>query len=170
MARPANEVSPSGSPRFRPTRARESTAIEGRPRCPRSLTKEESQRFKQLCRELEKRRTLTTGDGELLQLYCKTWSRWKKALADVVERGEVLTTTMVKGEISYQKEAKNPFLLIAQECERSMRGYLSDLGLCPATRERIKPLKKDLAKEAFPVGSVGWMLEQDALKEKANAN
>jgi P27 family predicted phage terminase small subunit len=140
MSRPPLES--SNSPRFRKTRAKEAVAQEGRPPCPRSLTKEEKQRFRQICKELEARRSLSRGDGELIVLYCTTWTRWKKACADVDVRGEVITyVTTGKDGVEIQREKKNTFLLIAQESEKQMRGILTDLGFTPTSRERAKAIK-----------------------------
>jgi len=145
MSRPPLES--SNSIRFRKTRAKEAHAEEGRPPCPRSLTKDEKQRFRQICNELEKRRALTKGDGELIVLYCTTWTRWKKACADVAVRGEVITTTFISKGVQLEKEKKNPWLVIAQESEKQLRGILVDLGFTPTSRERAKAVKKEEAKE-----------------------
>jgi P27 family predicted phage terminase small subunit len=138
MSRPPIES--SNSPRFRPTRARESTAVEGRPPVPRSLTPDEKKEFRRVCKELGLRHALTVGDGPLISLYCQTRTRWLKALKDVAVRGEVLVVETREG---IQREKKNPFLLIAQETEKQLSQYLQLLGLTPATRERLKSLKKD---------------------------
>lgn len=173
MSRPPIEW--SASPRFRKTRAVEkpSTATEGRPVVPKFLTPPERQRFRQLCSGLEKRRALTPEDGEILSMFCVTWSRWRFSLADVAKRGPVITVE-VRGkndEIIF-REKKNPHCYIAQECEKSMHGYLQSLGMTPAAREKVKPVKKEEKNIPFEQGSVGWLLEQAALKEegKENAN
>jgi P27 family predicted phage terminase small subunit len=143
MSRPVAEVSPSGSPRFRKTRAKESHAESGRPACPRSLSKPERQRFKQICRELESRRALTPGDGELIVLYCHTWTRWLKALAEVAgSGGEVVTTTRIVAGVPIETQRKNPWLVVAQESEKQLRCILIDLGFSPTSRERAKAIKE----------------------------
>lgn len=141
MSRPPIEH--SNSPRFRKTRAKTALAEEGRPSCPRSLTKEEKQRFKQICKELESRRALTKGDGELIALYCVTWTRWKAALADVDKRGPVLTCTRMVMGVETQIEKKNSFLVIAQESEKQMHNILTSLGFTPTSRERAKAIKDE---------------------------
>lgn len=174
MSRPPSEVSPSGSPRFRPTRAKEHapTASEGRPRVPRFLSGPERQRFRQLCSGLEKRRSLTPEEGEILALYCVTWSRWRRALKDIVDRGDVVKVEVRgKDDEIITREKKNPYCLIAQECEKQMHGYLQSLGMTPAAREKVKPVKQQEKNIPFEEGSVGWILEQAALKEgKEHAN
>jgi P27 family predicted phage terminase small subunit len=143
LSRPANDVSPSGSERFRKTRAKASHAESGHPACPRSLSKPEKQRFKQICRELESRRALTPGDGELIVLYCRTWTRWLKALGAVAgSGGEVVTSTRIVAGVPIETQRKNPWLLVAQESEKQMRCILVDLGFTPTSRERAKAIKE----------------------------
>lgn len=150
MSRPALEH--SDSPRFRPTRAKETAHTEGRPPCPKYLSSEARQYFRKLCKKLEQRRSLTEGDGELLALYASTWERWRKAMADVGARGEVvISISRGKSGETIEREKKNPWLLIAQESEKSMVGILDRLGLSPLNRERVKPLKKDEEKNRKPL-------------------
>lgn len=157
MSRPA--LSHSNSPRFRPTRAKETAYTGGRPTCPRYLSAEARQCFRKLCKKLEQRRALTEGDGELLALYAVTWERWRKAMADVAVRGEVvISISHDKNDKEIEREKKNPWLVIAQESEKAMTGILDRLGMSPLNRERVKPLKKDEAKAPYPVGSVGAAL------------
>lgn len=168
MSRPPLDWSPS--PRFRPTRAVEkpSTATEGRPVVPKHLTPAERQRFRQLCSGLEKRRALTPQDGEILALYCVTWSRWRRALDDIAKRGDVIEIQVRgKNDEIITREKKNPYLAISQECEKAMAGYLAALGMTPAAREKVKPVKKDEKKTPFEEGSVGWLIEQGKLKAEA---
>lgn len=146
MSRPPLES--SASPRFRKTRAKLAHAVEGRPACPRSLTPPERQRFKQIVKELEARRACTPGDGELIVLYCRTWSRWLKALSEVqANGGEVVISTRVVNGTTIETQKKNPWLVVAQESEKQMRGILVDLGFTPTSRERAKAVKEEPKKE-----------------------
>src|SRR6267378_868254 len=127
MSRPPLET--SNSPVFRPTRARESSAVEGRPSCPRFLSASARQRFRQICKEVESRRALTKGDGELLVLYATTWERWRTAMADVDTRGAIIiAVSKDKYGQPVEREKKNPWLLVAQESEKSMVAILDRLG------------------------------------------
>jgi P27 family predicted phage terminase small subunit len=174
VSRPKLDWSPSPSwDPNRPTRAKEHTpaATAGRPPVPRHLTAEEKQRFRQLCRELEAMGCLSKGLGELVTLYCVTWSRWRKAMADVEARGEVIISVSKgkDGEL-IEREKKNPWLLISQESEKQMYALLDRLGLSPMNQSRVKPVKRDVTKEEFPVGSAGWIIAQSKLNEENNAN
>ena len=165
MSRPPIDFSPS--PRFRPTRAKESTAVAGRPPCPRSLTPEERKLFRKLCRQLEERKLLTKDTGELLTLYVTTHTRHQKAMADVQQRGEiVIVETRDKNGDLVAREKPNPWLLIAERAEKTMIAILDRLSFTPINRERSKPVKPDKDKESYPVGSAGWVLAQ--AKERRN--
>lgn len=173
MSRPKLEFSPA--PRWdpnRPSRAKEHTPTidEGRPTCPGYLDKESRQIFRKLCKQLEQRRALTRGDGELLTLYATTWRRWRKAMADVAQRGEVVISISrgKNGEV-IEREKKNPWLLIAQESERAMVAILDRLGLTPLNKEKVKKAKADKEKEPYPVGSLGWQFQQALQQEEENA-
>ena len=149
MSRPALET--SASPRFRPTRAKEQTptVTEGRPTCPRYLSAVARKKFRQLCKQLEQRRALTPGDGELLALAAITHERWLAAIENVAARGAVIISeTKDKYEQTVYRERKNPYLLIAQESERQLTGLLDRLGMTPLNRGRVKDLKKEKAKGA----------------------
>lgn len=158
MSRPILGVDPlrKGDPAYRPSRAIEHKSIvpAGRPTCPRYLSKIAKQRFRQLCRELEARRALTRGDGELLTLYCTTYDRWRRAMDDVATRGEVVVSV----SRGIERERKNPWLLIAQESEKSMVGILDRLGLSPLNREKVRKTKTNEAEEPLPDNSVGAIL------------
>jgi P27 family predicted phage terminase small subunit len=164
-------ITESNSPRFRPSRAKETIGQEGRPRVPRYLSKAARQRFRQIAKELELRRALTKGDGELMSLYATAWERWRTCMAHVEAEGEVVeyTSTGKNGEL-ITREKKNLHLSIAQEAEKTMIACLCHLGFTPMNRERSKPVKKDETKAPLPVGSVGWMLAEQEKKEKENAN
>jgi P27 family predicted phage terminase small subunit len=158
---------------FRPTQAKEhvSIATEGRPTCPKFLTPAERQRFRIMSRQLEARRMLTTADGELLSLYATTFTRWRKAMADVVARGEVIIT-MARGKNDelLERERKNPWLVVAQESEKTMLACLDRLGFTPLNREKTKPVKADEEKQPTVPGTAAWLLEQAELEDAANAN
>ncbi len=146
MSRPPIES--SMSPRFRPTRAKESTATEGRPACPRYLSRAAKQRFRQIARELESRRALTKGDGELLVLYSVTWERWRTAMDHVIAEGEIVESiSKDKYGEPITRQKKNPWLVVAQESEKNMTAYLDRLGFTPINRERCKPVQKEKPKE-----------------------
>jgi P27 family predicted phage terminase small subunit len=140
-------ITESNSPRFRPTRARLSSAVEGRPACPRYLSKPARQRFRQICKELELRKCLTRGDGELIALTCTTWERWREAMIHVETEGAVVEyVTKGKNDEVITRERKNLYLTIAQEAEKTLIACYDRLGFSPLNRDRAKPVQKEKPK------------------------
>jgi P27 family predicted phage terminase small subunit len=156
---------------YRATRAIEKTSIaqEGRPAVPKFLSPEEKQRFRQMCKQLEDRRTLTKADGELLTIYVRTWSRWRLADKDVVDRGPVVVVTARgKNDEVIEREKPNPYLAIAETAEKTMIACLDRLGFTPLNREHVKPVKKDETKVPAVPGTAAWLVEQAELTQGAD--
>jgi P27 family predicted phage terminase small subunit len=111
----------------------------GRPRYPKGISPDAKRVFKNISRLLEARRSLSEGDGELLRLYALTYDRHARAVEKLKTEGEICTYTRLdkKGE-QCQSEQPNLWLKIAQDSEKFMRACLSDLGLNPLNRSKIK--------------------------------
>ena len=127
--------------------------------------------------QLAARKTLTKDSGELLAIFCKAYSRWRRATDDLEKRGEVVTY-QVEGKHGdvFDREKVNPFLTIAESAEKTMISCLDRLGFTPLNREHVKPVGKDPNEKKPPEeGTVPWMLEQWAKQDaekagKENAN
>lgn len=123
----------------------------GRPRYPKDLSAAGKKIFKKLCKLLEQRRTLTDADGDLLRLYAITHERHARAVEHLEHEGEIVTTE--------HGDKQSPWLAIAERSEKSMVSILAQLGLTPATRDRIKVTKgsgKDfieISVDAVPVAA-----------------
>lgn len=121
----------------------------GRPHCPKSLSAAGKRIFKRLCKLLEERRTLTEADGDLLRLYAITHERHARALEHLENEGEIVSTD--------RGEAQSPWLAIAERSEKSMVSILAQLGLTPATRDKIKVTRGnsrdfiELSVDAIPI-------------------
>jgi phage terminase small subunit len=63
----------------------------GRPKFPKNFTPEMKQTFKKICRLLEKRKTVTPGDAELIRIFCIALARQNRALAHINAEGEITT-------------------------------------------------------------------------------
>jgi len=95
--------------------------------------------------------------------------RWRKSISDVAARGEIIIfTRRDKNGDTYEVEKKNPYLLLAQESEKSMVAILDRLGLTPLNRSRVKDLLKDKSKQPPAVGSVEELLVAEIEEEIAN--
>lgn len=77
------------------------------------------------------RETLTLGDREVLAAFCLLKSRIAAARADVTRSG--LTVMNDKGDVR-----KNPALVALESAEKELRLLMVELGLTPASRNRVK--------------------------------
>lgn len=170
MSKPALDPQSQAFKGYRPSRAKEGIAENvqaGRPTCPRYLSKEEKQRFRQIVRELEARRAVSKGDGELIALYCTNWSRWRRAMEDVTGRGEIIIhIALDKNGERVEREKKNPYLAVAQESEKTMTGLLDRLGFTPLNRDKVKKTKGEVVKPPAQPGTLAWIIQQQ--EEAAN--
>jgi P27 family predicted phage terminase small subunit len=112
----------------------------GRPKYPKGITPDAKRFFKTICRQLERRGTLTEGDQELIRLAAILRDRHAKAIEHVTAEGEICsyTRTDKKGE-QYESVGPNLWLKIAQESEKQIVSILDRLGLTPAARGKITP-------------------------------
>ena len=112
----------------------------GTPRMPAHLSVEARKEWKRVLPMLLERGSLTDADATALSLYAETFARWCAAKKEIAELGLTIQTTVLDkhGEAVTSRKA-NPALRIAENCERSLRSFLRELGLTPATRERVIP-------------------------------
>jgi len=111
----------------------------GRPKVPKSLSDDGKRTFKRLAKMLAQRRTLTAGDQEILRLYATAFDRHARAVEHLAKEGEIVTRQRAtKSGKLFDFEEENKWLSIAQNSEKYMRGLLSDLGLNPLQRSRVK--------------------------------
>jgi P27 family predicted phage terminase small subunit len=109
---------------------------------PEHLSVEAKREWRKVLPLLLERGSLTQADASVVSLYCECFARWLEAKRDVEQHGLVVTvTTLDKRGEQVQNRKQNPALRIAQDCERSLRTYLRELGLTPAARERVLPTK-----------------------------
>lgn len=111
----------------------------GRPRYPKSLTPEARRFFKGICSLLEKRRTLTEGDAELIRLAAILRGRHERAIRKLEVEGEVCTYTRLDSNSKpVEVEKPNLWLGVAKDAEKQLVAVLDRLGLTPANRSKIK--------------------------------
>jgi P27 family predicted phage terminase small subunit len=124
----------------------------GRPKYPKNISGEAKATFKRLVRMLEARRTVTSGDQEILRLYAILFDRHSRAVEHIATEGEIVETSVLSktGEpITVMKP--NQWLKIAETCETKMAVLLVQLGLTPRTRTQVKATKETPKPEAqFP--------------------
>ena len=128
----------------------ESLVVASRPKIPNEFPKGTVLRkwFKQYCQDLEKRRTLTSGDAELLRIAVICRDRHARAFAHVQTEGEIVTYQRLDADgHSVDVVKPNLWLKVAQDAEKQLVAILDRLGLTPANRNKIRPTEKPKEKD-----------------------
>ena len=85
---------------------------------------------------------LTKADRDILAIYCDYYARWRKARCNIESAGLLI---QIKGE---SNPRPNPYIAIADQCAREMRNLLSELGMTPASRRRLRALRdKEISRD-----------------------
>ena len=107
---------------------------------PAHLSEEAKREWRRVLPMLLQRRSLTDADATALALYAETFARWCAAKREIAERGLTVESTVLDRHGAPVTTRKvNPALRIAENCERSLRAFLRELGLTPQSRERVLP-------------------------------
>lgn len=106
------------------------------PTCPQHLDGTARGEWKRIVPELVKLGLLTVIDRTALAAYCVNYSRWLAAEKILKEQG--LTFTTAKGYVGQRPEVG-----IANTAMHQMRAFLSEFGMTPASRTRIKVKPKE---------------------------
>lgn len=125
---------------LKPHRTRITNVIKGAPDCPAHLSDHARREWSRIVSTLDKLGTLSTADYSALELYAVTHERWTKALAVINERG----MTFVSGN-GY--EQVRPEVAVAQKAEQQLINLLKQLGLTPASREKVSAVPDDTTKQ-----------------------
>jgi P27 family predicted phage terminase small subunit len=132
----------------------------GRPKFPRTISGDAKYIFRQLCKTLEARRTLTPGDGQLLALYAVAYDRQQRALTKIAEQGEICVYTRLDSNgTAHDVEKANLWLKVATDAERFMLSALDRLGLTPLNKGKVLP---SVAKDDVVPGSLADLMRQQA--------
>jgi P27 family predicted phage terminase small subunit len=133
----------AGTPVFKSKAKQESKLPADQPAMPSHLSRDARKQWKILLPMLLQRRSLTDGDALALSLLAETSARWVLAKRDVEEFGLVVTTSVLdKSGTAVEVRKANPALRVVENCERSLKTYLREFALTPATRERVLPAKQ----------------------------
>ena len=121
----------------------EFTLPPGRPKCPKNLSPDSRDAFRRICKLLESRRALTTGDGELIKVFAINFDRHARAIEHLLTEGEVCKYTRLDSNGQpHEVEKENLWLKIAVTAEKNMIAVLDRLGLSPLNRGKIKPTEE----------------------------
>jgi P27 family predicted phage terminase small subunit len=118
-----------------------------RPKYPKGLTPEAKRVFKNVTRLLERRRSLTEADGELVRFLALTHVRHARAVEKLAEQGEIrMYTRLDSNGQPHEFEKENLWLAVATTAEKQMIGIYDRLGFTPRDRSKVKPTKDETPK------------------------
>jgi P27 family predicted phage terminase small subunit len=111
----------------------------GRPKYPKNISGRARWKFKQLVAQLQERDHITPGDEEILRIYAELFTSQERARKHIADEGEIVLANSVSksGEV-YEVLKPNQWLKVALDCESKMLMILTQLGLTPATRNKVK--------------------------------
>lgn len=104
----------------------------GIPDCPDHLDDDAKAEWRRISAELSALGLLTIIDRAALSAYCQSWSRWMKAEANIAKHGLVVKSPKSGYPI------QNPFVTVANTALDSMRKFLVEFGMTPASRARLQ--------------------------------
>ena len=130
----AIQVGLRGDPSKRRTKCVEPEAPVGRPKCPDHIKNDviAAKEWESVCDHLQTLSVLTKVDVVLLELYCKTYSRYRQAEAQIDKFGEVLISPNTKTPMV------SPYYTARNRYAADLSKYLIELGLTPAARARMR--------------------------------
>src|SRR5208282_163713 len=141
----------------------------GLPEMPKGMRSGARREFKHICPQLQLLGLLTVVDGKALMAYCDAYAEAEVARRDFIKRGAWLDTpVMVKGTddegmVPLYHEGQllmvrkvNPSFTVYCAAIKIMKSFLTEFGLTPASRSRLKiepPKKVDPMDEYLKAGS-----------------
>jgi P27 family predicted phage terminase small subunit len=138
--------------RSKPTQS-PSVYAGGRPRIPQHLGRLARAEFKRVCFELERRRTLTSGDRLTIAVLAECFERWCTAKAELGTAYTItVTITDKKGNVITTIKP-NPLVKIVETCEARILSLQNALGLTPQSRDKVRPTQPDGSADVIP-GSI----------------
>jgi len=138
-----------GNPGKRPLPENEPKPPEIAPDCPDHLNEEAKREWKRIAPELEELGLLTYIDKAALAAYCQAWSRWVNAEELLKKHG-----VLAKSPNGYFMQS--PLLAIANRAMEQMKSYLTEFGMTPASRTKVKTEKPSKKKKGAGQYMSGW--------------
>lgn len=121
----------NGNPGKRPLNQAEPAPAVGIPDCPDHLTDLAKAEWARISKELVALGLLTQLDRSALAAYCQCYARWANAETQIKKTADLGKTK--KGAV-----IQNYWLPIANRALEQMKDYLTEFGLTPVSRSRIK--------------------------------
>lgn len=111
-------------------------------KCPKFLGRYGKQEWKRITPELARLGMLTKVDQAGLEMYCRSYQKWREAEDFLIERGTYYTIKDSAGKVKYIQQV--PQVAIATSCQEYCRKMIQEYGLSPAARSRLEITPKEL--------------------------
>lgn len=122
----------AGNAGKRPLNELEPMPAAGIPECPDHLDAVARAEWDRITPQLLAIGILTEMDRSALAAYCAAWSRWVDAEINLHKFGTIIKTPKTEYPI------QNPYLGVANTALDLMRKFLTEFGMTPSSRSRIK--------------------------------
>jgi P27 family predicted phage terminase small subunit len=117
----------------------------GVPEMPKGLSKAAKREWKRIVPELMSLGVLSVVDGKALASYCEFYALWETARNQYLKEGitfiqhyEDKEGNLIAGDMK-----PHPCVAIANNAAKTMKSFLIEFGLTPASRSKLKIAKKD---------------------------
>lgn len=167
-----------GNPGHRPVNQAEPVAGDGDPLRPEGLSEAANREWDEILPILKTMRVVGPADGKALAMYCHAFHRWQQAEENIERLGIVLEEMYLPDVVDPRfrdlqglpilgkKYKKNPAVGISFEAMKTMKSYLIEFGMTPASRGKLHVEKP---KEVDPMDA--WLkqkMERNSAATKAN--
>lgn len=125
-----------GNPGRRPVNTAEPKMSAELPTCPKHLQGEARKEWRRSVKLLHESGILAAVDRAALAAYCSAWERWIEAEEAIKLQGMIQTSPNGYPIL-------NPYLSISNKAMEQMRAFLTEFGMTPSSRSRIKVEKKE---------------------------
>ena len=122
------------------------TANGKQPDMPDYFGDHEKAKWKELCSDLDINGVLATDTREILIAYCTAYAGWMRARELIRSTGIVLISKTKKGETAV---TRNPISVELHKYRDQMNRLLPELGLTPASRQKLVAAKPEQEESAF---------------------
>ena len=136
----------SGNPGKRAMNKREPKVEPGVPQPADHLSDGARQAWFALAPMLDAMNVLTKADAIELEILCEVYVEWQELKADIAKNGRTQDVT-TKGGGTFTRQ--RPQVAMLQDCDRRLRGHLSEFGLSPASRSKISVAEKSDNEDEF---------------------
>ncbi len=126
--------------------------VSGVPEMPRGLRKAARREWVRIVRELTTLGVLTVVDGKALMAYCDAYADWEEAQKDLLKNTAVLKEPIINkvGDVVGYKTKTNPAFTNKYTALKSMKSFLVEFGMTPASRVHLKANEAPKEPEDLP--------------------